>query len=306
MWAAAEGHAAVVRELVHAGAVANARTDGGFTALMFAARAGDVESARELLRAGALLTDVDARKRNALLIAAASRHVAMVTLLLEQGADPNAADASGMTALHEAVWGNFDNVTMIQLLLAHSANPNAKTTRTPPPHLLHSFYGDIQYRTEASLKGATPFALAAAQGDANAMRALAAGGADTTIRLDNGTTPLMLAAGMGWGLELSGVTSSHALNALEAALELGGDVNARNAGGRTAMHGAANNDFDVGIRFLGQRGGDISARDNDGWTPLWTALHAQAGSSVLEQPAAIRALRELGAHEDAPIAADPR
>ena len=40
MWAAAEGHAAVVAPLVAVGADVDARSDGGFTPLAFAVRAG--------------------------------------------------------------------------------------------------------------------------------------------------------------------------------------------------------------------------------------------------------------------------
>ena len=300
MWAAAEGHSAIVRQLVQAGVSVDVHTEGGFTALMFAARSGDVESARALLVAGANLGAVASDNRDALLVAAGSGHTPLVELLLGQGEDPNVTDEGGVTPLHAAVWGNFNNVEMVRLLLESGANPDARVTRHMQQRLAYVFQGDIFFRTAASLQGATPLALAAAQGDAAAMRALAAGGADVTSPLDNGGTALMLAAGLGWTVEQSGIGRERPLAAVQVAIELGADVNAQNQGGRTALHGAANNGVGPVIRFLVARGADINAVDGDGWTPLWTAQHAQLGSSVLEQPESIEVLRELGALDIVP------
>ena len=295
MWAAAEGHSAIVRQLIQAGATVDAQTKSGFTPLMFSARSGDVESAQALLAAGANLGGVASDSRDALIVAAGSGHTPLVEFLLDQGADPNVADEAGVTPLHAAVWGNFSNIEMVQRLLVRGADPKARVTRDMPQRLAYRFAGDIFFRTAASLQGATSLALAAAQGDAAAMQALAAGGADVTIPLDNGSTPLMLAAGLGWTIESSDVTPPLALAAVQAAVELGSDVNAKNEGGRSALHGAANNGVGPVIRFLVARGADINALDGDGWTPLWTAQHAQLGASVLEQPESIEVLRELGA-----------
>ncbi len=296
MWAAAGRHTSVVRELIRAGAAVDAVTDGNrFTALLFAARSGDVASAEALLAAGAALNYAGADQRDALIIAAASNHLPMVNLLLDRGADPNVTDRSGATPLHAAVWGNVGNVEMIQRLLAAGAYPNYRTTRPMPQRRTYGYNGDIFYRTPASLQGATPIALAAAQCDLDALRALAAGGADIAIPLDNGSTPLMLSAGLGWNFERSNVTYEQALAATQVTLDLGGDVHARNKGGRTAMHGAANQGAAAVLRLLVARGADINALDTDGWTPLWTAQHAYVGASVVPHPQAITVLRELGA-----------
>jgi ankyrin len=302
MWAAAEGHTAIVRELIHARASVGAPSTGGFTARMFAAQSGDVESARDLLAAGANLADVNRDRKTPLIVAAGSGHIAMVQLLMDRGADPNEADSAGMTSLHAAVWGNFNNVAMIKLLLARGADPNVRLTRSIAQRLAYTYSADLWYRTRgfSNMAGATPFALATSQGDVAAMRTLAEAGADPTIPMATGSTPLMLAAGFGWTTESSNVPPERALAAAELVLELGGNVNAKNAGGRTALHAAANNGLDALIPLLAARGADINAIDGDGYTPLWTAEHAQMGASVLERPSTMKVLRDAGAKDIAP------
>ena len=53
MWAAAEGHAAVVAALLEAGADVHAKLESGFTPVFFAAREGHIDVVRTLLEAGA-------------------------------------------------------------------------------------------------------------------------------------------------------------------------------------------------------------------------------------------------------------
>ena len=61
------------------------------------------------------------------------------------------------------------------------------------------------------------------------MRALVAHGADPLLPTVDGTTPLMVAAGVGvWNVGESAGTNEEALAAVKLALELGGDVNTVN------------------------------------------------------------------------------
>ena len=63
MWAAAEGHAAVVQALIDAGADFRTRLPSGFTPLLFAVREGRIDVVRVLLKAGADVNETDPGRR---------------------------------------------------------------------------------------------------------------------------------------------------------------------------------------------------------------------------------------------------
>src|SRR5256885_530275 len=77
------------------------------------------------------------------------------------------------------------------------ANPNAKLVRK-------LWFRPTSHNQEwIDKKGATPFWRAAESSDVPAMRLLVAGGADPKIASEEGVTPLMVAAGLGWGANAS-------------------------------------------------------------------------------------------------------
>ena len=128
---------------------------------------------------------------------------------------------------------------MVKVLLAHGANPNFRLTngtpirRTDPDPLLPGEW-----------VGGTPFFLAAKFLETDIMRVLVAGGADPLITIQDQTTPLMAAAGVGWvtGFDRRGiylipapaVDESKALESVKLTIELGADVTAVNQAGDTA------------------------------------------------------------------------
>jgi ankyrin repeat protein len=216
MWAAAHGHADVVRLLVEGGADVHARTvarhrlgfvagnrngtghnpeairhysrdftEGGFTALLFAAREDAVDAAGALLAAGANVNDTDAAGASALVVAAHSDSARVARLLLEQGADPNTNDG-GYTALHAAVLRG--NLSVVEALLKYRANPNAALTKPTPARR----YGN-EYAFGDHLVGTSPYYLAAKFGELEIMRALAAAGADPRAHASDGSTAIMVA-----------------------------------------------------------------------------------------------------------------
>jgi ankyrin repeat protein len=300
MWAAAQSHPDVVQLLVETGADMRARSRvypqtvvgvqtqragreelnytvlrGGSTPLLFAARVGDVASARALLAAGADANDALPDGTTALVLAAHSGHGDVAALLLDKGADPNAV-GTGYTALHAAVLRS--DVTLVQALLARGADPDMRLTRGTPLRR-----DTTDFNLPATLIGSTAYLLAARFLEPEILRALATGGADQTLTLQNGATPLMIAAGMGTRPSESrrGIAvidfgkvepESRVLETVRAVVLLGAGVNAASQAGDTAMHTAAAQGYDTVVQFLADHGAQMNAKNTRGLTPLGTLL----------------------------------
>ena len=262
--------------------------EGGFTALLFAAREDAVDAARALLAGGAGIDDMDAAGATALVVAAHSDSARVARLLLEQGADPN-SDGAGYTALHAAVLRG--NVSLVQALLERGAKPELPLTKPTPARR----YGN-EYAFGDHLVGTTPYFLAAKFGELEIMRALAAAGARTRVQASDGSTAIMVALdtpatrtgnaeGFGsdrrdrYGL-ITAVTpeqmEADALAIARLAIELGGDVNAVDSSGNTALHLASSKAFTRVIELLAARGADVNARNRRGQTALAIAEAATA------------------------------
>ena len=128
------------------------------------------------------------------------------------------------------------------------------------------------------------------------MRLLARHGADASLANDRGTTPVMAAAGVEMfnPNEDSG-TNDEALDALEVALELGGDVKAANNVGDTPMHGAAWRGANNIILRLVEAGAELHVENNQGYTPLQIANGAEEGrvANINIRPWTVELLQDL-------------
>jgi ankyrin repeat protein len=328
MWAALDDRADAIRALARGGANVNARAaltafphtppgvigdaleegvsyvgqtvlpKGGWTALMYAARQGAAGAVTALVEAGADVNGTDPDGATALALATINGHAGVVTELLARGADPNLADRTGMTPLYAAVdlhtmqlgFGRPDpppstsaaSVEMVKALLAHGANPNARLTS----RILKRVYtaGDGKLA-----KGATPYMRAARAGDVALMKVLLAAGADPAATQDNGNSPLLLAAGLGYRGPIGG-TEAMAIEAIRFSLEQGADINAVNAAGDTAVHIAATTNFNESgtaegslaiVTFLVERGARLDVRNRQGRTALEAVLRAKEHSAAI-------------------------
>ena len=351
MTAAAEAHPSLVQLLIARGADVHARSVVGFTPLIFAIRAGDLKSVKLLMAAGASANErlpalgrLDAYGRRALtdgaadttdapdgttvlVLAIVNAHYELADYLLDQGADPN-ADSTGQTALHALVatmnWeglgspdpeltgaGRLDARDFLAAILAAGANVNAGVTQARGGGITTGF----SVEPEAML-GVTPFWLAARAGDVRTMRLLAAHGADAYRGTPQGTTPLLVAAGLGFTDGATPGSEGDALEAVKFLVELGADIHHKQGTGSdctprnysggggstnlpgwvcgwTALHGAAVRGADSIVQFLVDQGARLDVQGKAGKTPLrvaeWTSLNAT--SYVRESTAHL--LREL-------------
>jgi ankyrin repeat protein len=208
-----------------------------------------------------------------LVVAAASGQAEMTAFLLDKGADVKATDRNGTTALHHAA-SSRAMLPAVRALLARGADPNARLTK------------NVRLPVDVNAVGATPFLMAAASLNAEAMRALAAGGADPLLTTKERTTALMVAAGVGRFEERNEAEYQRALEAVTAAAELGVDVNASGESGWTALHGAAYTGADAIIQYLVAKGAAMGVKDAFGQTPL--SIAAAVITTGLKELAEVR------------------
>ncbi|MCY4661447.1 MAG: ankyrin repeat domain-containing protein [Acidobacteria bacterium] len=315
MWAAAEGHVETVEALINAGADVGARTvvpenplrtglEGpaphGFTALLFAVRAGHIDTARVLIAAGADPNDTLPDGMNTVTLAATNAHWELGISLIDQGADPNGA-GQGWAALHAMTWvrmpnfgfnppgpvttGTIDSLTFARELVARGADVDLRMTAEPRNG----------YRNALNRVGATPLLMAARLADAPLMRVLLDLGADPTIPNEDGTTLLMVASGV--GIHSPGEdpgTEAEARACVELALALGGDPNAVDDIGETALHGAAYRGANSIVELLVAHGAaTFDVENTSGWTPLRIAQGVFRTATYKEAPHTAALLAEL-------------
>jgi ankyrin repeat protein len=302
MWAAAQNNPAAIKVLVESGAnVQEKSLSGSFTPFLFAVRAGHLDAARALLEVGAKADDALADGTSALVLATINAHYELAAFLLEKGANPN-ADAQGWTALHQIAWsrrhnagfnlpgpvatGNLDSLDLARKLVRAGANVNARQTKEPRD-------GN---RNQQNRIGATPFLLAAKSDDVPLMRVLLELGADPSIKTNNNTTPLMVAAGVGiWAPGENPGTHEEALAAVKLLLDLGADVNAIDDNGDTALHGAVYRGGAIPvIQILAEKGARLDVVNKKGWMPVTAADGVEYTPAVLKRyPEAAALLRKL-------------
>ena len=277
MWAAAEGHAAVVAPLAAAGADVDARSDGGFTPLAFAVRAGHGAAAAALLAAGADVNLALPDGTSPLHLAVVNAHYDVAARLLEHGADAGAS-GPGWTPLHQLVWtrrpnrhynnpaafptGTVTDLELARALVARGADVDARQTAEPRDG----------YRNALNRRGATPFLLAAKAVDLEMMRLLLALGADPLLANEDGTTALLVAAGVGiWSASESPGSAGEALEAVKLLIELGDSAAAVDDNGDAALHGAVMRGSRELVLHLLEQGAALNPVNERGWTPLTIA-----------------------------------
>jgi len=295
-----KNQAIAVAQLAKDGDYDPPRPEGGFTPLLHAAMSGDLESARALVAAGADVNGAAADGATPLIVAIVKHHPEIALMLLDKGADTNVS-APGFTALHAAsITGQMDVATK---LLDKGADPNAPVTM--PLRLSAAFipYNPDLVAGRLSQVGATPFMQAAKAVNTEMMKLLVARGAKPTQTADDGTTAIILAAGLGkrsrsdmfsfvryytWDEE-------RAIEAIKLAMAMGGNINASNKFGETALHAAVYHASNKIVKFLVESGANINATNWADQTPLLAANGHLYSGTFVRYPETAALLASLGA-----------
>lgn len=289
------------------------------TPLLFATREGNFELTRLLVEAGADIEMADANGITPLINAVLnysvvsvkrapqSDHFRIAHYLIDAGANVNAQDWYGQTPLWVAVdvrnlemrvtdTENFvdreEAYALIEALLAQGADPNPRMKEFPPER---RFIAGTGFNGWVDMTGQTPFLRAAIAGDLKVLRLLLDHGADPNITTTDGTSPLMVAAGVSWAVaETFDEGADALLETVKLTHSLGNAINGVNSMGVRAIHGAANRGSNAIIEYLAANGAQLDAKDNEGRTAIsWAEGVLTGARAPTRKPDTIALLQEL-------------
>ena len=282
-----DGHDDFVLFLLREGADPNTRIDG---IPAMAAAAGNVDT---------WLSGWDQRHGDARYVSryrssggriylTAAQRLPLVEALLAAGADPNGRIETSAMLMNYIGYpkkgaferfacgtGDLRGATALWVAAFGAASEGAYRS---------SAAGSENYRVESS---------------AEIVRTLLDAGADQSLATDDGTTPFMVAAGLGrstfrpnW---TRGNRSRGAEEATRVLLEAGAEIDAVNEADFTALHGAAFRGLNEVVEYLVAQGADIDARDYRGRTPFRLAEGSKQSFQFQAFPETAELLAALGA-----------
>ena len=190
---------------------------------------------------------VNNRGQTALWFACLDGQESFVKILLDAGADPSLADRHGDSCLHAAVHGQCSTET-IQKIVDHGTQLNA-----------------------VNKDGATPLLLACSAAQAEAVRVLLNAKADPNIAYADGDACLHAAVAANCSKEI-----------IEEIINYGGEVNALNKRGRTALLlGCFYRQMDS-VKVLLEAGADPAIVDEEGFSCLHAAIDGYCSKDILQ------------------------
>ena len=262
------------------------KTYGGKTSSIHThVRDGDLAGVQAYLDAG---VDINARDENGstpLHWAALEGHKDIVELLINQGAQVNAKDNTANTPLDLAI--RYEKLAIADLLRAQGAN-----TGTIHGVARNGYLASVQAYLDAGVdinardeNGATPLHWAARYGQKQIVELLINRGAKVNAKDNSGSTPLDRATqgshtaiadllrtqGANTSQDLKGIINAATngdLASVQAYLDAGVNINARDSNGWTPLHWAASEDYDQIVKLLIDNGAKINVKDDLGDTPL--------------------------------------
>ncbi|CDS43392.1 ankyrin repeat containing [Echinococcus multilocularis] len=272
--AASQGKPGIVRLLIQAQCVVDARDISGNTALHHAAMSGHVECVKVLLEAGASVNVSNNQFWTPLTNAAYWNQPEVIKLLLERGADPFWKNKAGRNTLHELCRSKSekkdDLVICLRLLVTrmreleivfHSEKTKAVTQNGHPGSVTPGEAGKMQHRQVIMLTDWIPLK----PGDSSLeLRSSPTNAWDSEADF----TPLIFASYHG------NCSLVHTL------LEMGADINSVDKNGWTSLHWAAQqNRVDVTCILL-RNGANRRAKDCHGHMPYEVTTHPEMSEAL--------------------------
>ncbi|VDI07818.1 Hypothetical predicted protein, partial [Mytilus galloprovincialis] len=218
----------IVEILIQNGAIVNSTDKYGWTPLHKAAYSGYVHRTKVLISKNAMVNAATNDMRTALHLATEAVHHEIIFVLINAHANVNAKNNENQTALHVT-----KDKQVAEMLIKNGADANSR---------------DIHVSMYYS--GNTPLHQAAYNGQNDTMKYLIRIGANTSVQNNKNETPLDLAKN---------------LEVAEIIIRNGDDVNSR---GDSALHVAASKLDSNAVKCLISLGANVSARNNEGQTPL--------------------------------------
>ena len=270
--AAARADAAAVRQLLAAGADANAADADGTTPLHVAVWADDLATVQELLRAGAKADLANTFRVTPISLAADHGNASIVRRLIDAGANVAAVDAAGETLLMAAVRSN--SLDTVRVLVDAGAQVNAAEPQLGHTALMWAVRMDSAAITKYLVDRGASITARTRVGAKSAARPPGAGGGSHGVGIvrsgvppqgeqlptSGGMTPLLFAARDG------------SLEAARVLIDSGADLNAADPNAMTPLLMAITNGQIPVAQLLVDRGADVRAADWYGRTPLWAAV----------------------------------
>ncbi|MCE2542686.1 MAG: ankyrin repeat domain-containing protein, partial [Acidobacteria bacterium] len=314
LFAARNGDIALAQALLAAGADVNGTGSDGTHPLPLAIVSRHAEMAHFLLEQGA---DPNGRIHGVTALHAAAGRVStwLADWYRARGMSASSVSGGGRRGLDPG-----SRLPLVNELLARGADPNARITTTSVVlgYLARPRRGAFEQNSVGTgdVRGATPLWVAAFSANGGGLfgddsryhfesspeilRTLLDAGADPNAVSDDGTTPLMMAAGLGYRSYQPHTPRGRPSPPVEAAVqvlvEAGADVNATNEADFTALHAATFRGLNEVIAYLVEQGADIDARDFRGRTAFRIAEGAKQSFQFQAFPETAEFLRELGAN----------